>query len=237
LWPCPAPPTPPQPDPPPQPDSPPPKDLRRGGAYDRLLARLAAEDKFSGTVLLAHRGRPVLARSYGMANKDQSIPNGQDTLFNLPLITKSFTAVAIAQLAQQGKVGFHETLGAYLNGFSAEVANTAIVTRVSGQSYFDYVRQHVFRKAGLTRSGFLSRPQVLAVGGANGAGEPHPLRRLSAPPRHRQPAAYPRALGEWPGAATRLDVFPDLDWVSVILSNYDTTINPLVELERELITA
>jgi CubicO group peptidase (beta-lactamase class C family) len=43
--------------------------------------------------------------------------------------------------------------------------------------------------------------------------------------------------GNAPGAATRLDVFPDLDWVSVILSNYDTTINPLVELERELITA
>jgi hypothetical protein len=41
--------------------------------------------------------------------------------------------------------------------------------------------------------------------------------------------------GNGPGKATSLDVFPDLGWVSVILSNYDTTITPM-ELERRLIT-
>jgi hypothetical protein len=43
--------------------------------------------------------------------------------------------------------------------------------------------------------------------------------------------------GSSAGAATRLDIHPDLDWVSVVLSNYDTTINPIVELERQFITA
>lgn len=51
-----------------------PKDVRPGGAYDRFVAQLAAEDKFSGTILLAHRGRTVLARSYGMADRERKIP-------------------------------------------------------------------------------------------------------------------------------------------------------------------
>ncbi|WP_433466456.1 hypothetical protein [Spirillospora sp. CA-128828] len=42
-----------------------PPDIRPGGAYDRYIAKLAAEDKFSGVVLLSHRGRTVLSRSYG----------------------------------------------------------------------------------------------------------------------------------------------------------------------------
>ena len=43
--------------------------------------------------------------------------------------------------------------------------------------------------------------------------------------------------GGGPGASARLDIFPDLNWVSIVLSNYDTTINPIVELARELITS
>ena len=46
-----------------------------GGAYDRYVAELAAEGKFSGVVLLSHRGRTVLSRSYGMADKEKGIPN------------------------------------------------------------------------------------------------------------------------------------------------------------------
>ena len=42
--------------------------------------------------------------------------------------------------------------------------------------------------------------------------------------------------GSGPGRATNLDVYPDLDWVSVVLSNYDSTIDPIVGLERQLIS-
>lgn len=42
--------------------------------------------------------------------------------------------------------------------------------------------------------------------------------------------------GSGPGVATRLDIHPGQDVVSIVLSNYDTTINPVVELSRRLIT-
>jgi CubicO group peptidase (beta-lactamase class C family) len=95
--------------------------------YDEFVAQQAAHDQFSGTVLLAHRGRPVLARSYGMANKALSIPNKQNTIFGLASLSKIFAGIAISQLAAQGKIDFSATLGTYLDGFSPEIANYVTV--------------------------------------------------------------------------------------------------------------
>ncbi|WP_157248008.1 serine hydrolase domain-containing protein [Nonomuraea typhae] len=104
--------------------APEPGGLRR---LERFIADRAGQDLFSGTVLVAHRGRPVLQRSYGMADKEKSLPNGRDTVFDLASITKCCTGVAIAQLAQQGKLAFHEKLGAYLDGFPTGIGDTVTV--------------------------------------------------------------------------------------------------------------
>lgn len=42
--------------------------------------------------------------------------------------------------------------------------------------------------------------------------------------------------GNSAGAATSIRVYPDLDWVSIVLSNYDVTIDPILEFEQGLIT-
>ncbi|MFI0370382.1 serine hydrolase domain-containing protein [Actinomadura sp. 1N219] len=97
------------------------------GAYDRFLKRLAEQDEFSGTVLLAHRGRPVLARAYGMADKERSIPNRVDTIYNLASTAKTFTGLAVVQLARKGRVSFHEPVGTYLDGYPDEVAKHVTV--------------------------------------------------------------------------------------------------------------
>ncbi|OLF09914.1 serine hydrolase domain-containing protein [Actinophytocola xanthii] len=202
-----------------------PDGLRPGGSLDRLVADLAARDAFSGTVLLTHRGRTVLARFYGMADRSRGVPNGPNTLFSLGSVTKMFTGVAIGQLVQRGEVAYHEKLGSYLDGFAADVAeatvhqllthtsglrdymrdeaywaeafawtsveetwersmvyvrkdrlafppgtayeysNTAyhalgaIVAQVSGLSYYDYVRRHVLRAAGMSTADFYSVPR------------------------------------------------------------------------------
>jgi CubicO group peptidase (beta-lactamase class C family) len=205
-----------------------PADLRPGGKLDQLIAQLAAEDKFSGTVLLTHKNKPVLRRSHQMADKARAIPNGPDTIFDLGSVTKMFTGVAIAQLAQQGKIAFGGKVGMYVDGFAPEIANTvrihhllthssglgdyhspeffeqakswdtvekvwdgtmgfvrnlglgftpgggqlysnagyvilgAIVAKVSGQSYYDYVRDHIFRPAGMMSSDYYTRPELVA---------------------------------------------------------------------------
>jgi CubicO group peptidase (beta-lactamase class C family) len=72
-----------------------PRDTRPGGAYDQYVAELAAQDQFSGVVLLAHRGRTVLSRSYGMADKERGIPNHENTAFNLASASGPFLPVAV----------------------------------------------------------------------------------------------------------------------------------------------
>jgi CubicO group peptidase (beta-lactamase class C family) len=134
-----------------QPPAPPPKALQPGGTYDQQLARLAAQDQFSGTVLLAYRDKPVLARAYGMADKDKGIHNRLDTIFAMASVTKLFTAAAVIQLLEQGKIGLYQTLGTYLDGFPAQIAGTVTVhqllTHTSGMSDYlgspAYLQQHL----------------------------------------------------------------------------------------------
>lgn len=204
--------------------------MRRTTGLERLeqyIRDQAAQDRFAGTVLAVRHGRTTLERSYGEADRARSIPNRPDTLFDLASITKMFTAVAIAQLAYEGKVSFNEKLGTYLDGFPSEIASQVtvhqllthtsglgrpptgsapppgsehwdsveelwngnasyirglplrftpgtryeysndgyfvlgeIVAAASGESYYDYVREHIFAKAGMRRSDFYTKPQV-----------------------------------------------------------------------------
>jgi CubicO group peptidase (beta-lactamase class C family) len=128
-----------------------PPDLRPGGTYDRFIAGQAAQDKFSGTVLLTWQGRTVLSRSFGMADRQRSISNGPDTRFALASVTKLFTAVAIHQQVQRGTIEYHEKLGTYLHGFPAVTANVTVhqlLTHTSGMG--DFRRTQAFEDGSRT---------------------------------------------------------------------------------------
>ncbi|MGA5303745.1 serine hydrolase domain-containing protein [Nucisporomicrobium flavum] len=204
--------------------SPIPPDTRPGGAYDRYVADLAADGRFSGVVLLSHRGRTVLSRSYGMADRERGIRNHEGTAFSLSSAGKPFHAVAILQLAQRGKLQVSDPVGKYLRGLDKEIAERVsihhllsgasglaspdedvervfrsraevhayyvrraresrlvgvpglpstthaepevllpalVVEAVTGTTYWDYVEENVFRRCGMTRSGFFTRPRWL----------------------------------------------------------------------------
>lgn len=364
-----------------------PGDLRPGGSYDQFLQQLAAQDQFSGNVLLAHRGLPVLTRSYGMADKLQGIPNGPNTRFWLASVTKAFTATAVLRLVENGQIALDAALGTYLSGFTGDAAskitihhlltmtsgladysqapgwrqeskqwNTAsdvldgtmsfivqekpqflpgsgyfysnsgfvvlgkIVAEVSGQDYWDHMRQNIFVPAGMTLTDFYTQPQVLKlmaegavahnyasqhggsrvdllqfgkplfIGLPDGAGGPYTTTTdllafatalqnstLLGPdyvrlalngkvPLSPRPTPFDEEIqlylsgygltdtlindkhilshaGEGPGVTSNLDIYPTLDWVAIVLENYDLQpfglipdVCPLVKVERQLIT-
>src|SRR5579871_1541757 len=70
---------------------------------EQVQGRVRA-DGFSGAVLVARDGRPILARGYGPANRDYDLPNTPRTKFRIGSVTKPITAVAILTLVQQGKL-------------------------------------------------------------------------------------------------------------------------------------
>jgi len=372
-----------------------PEGLRPGGEFDRFVRRQAEQDLFSGTFLLAHRGRPVLAGSFGMADKALAVRNTLDTRFALASVTKAMTGTAVVQLAQRGVLALPATLGTYLGGFPSAIANAvtihqlltmtsgmgnynvgtnwlqeaptwttpaqvlegtmaiirqqpllfipgtqysysnsgfvvlgAIVQEVTGLPYWDYLRQHVFGPARMTRTDFYTRPELLAlnashevahpfaaqrsggrvdvfdtfgtllyIGLPDGAGGPHTtapdmlgfalalqdgtlLSRSRArqmlngkfpvtPSAATNPGVPPDVARTWqswtigygledtiindqhvlghsgggPGIGTGLDIYPDLDWVAVVLANYDFApfgvsfeTSPIGVLERRLVT-
>jgi tetratricopeptide (TPR) repeat protein len=123
-----------------------PPDTLPGGAYDRYVAQLAAAGDFAGVVQLSHRGRTVLSRSYGMADREKGIPNREGTAFSLSSAGKPFHAVAILQLAQQGKLQLSDPVGRHLTGFAKDIADQVTIHHLlSGTSGLDTPDEDVER--------------------------------------------------------------------------------------------
>lgn len=193
------------------------EEIRR--RIDAYVHDLVEAGRFSGVVLVARDGIPVFEAAYGSANLESEIPNRLSTRFSIASAGKMFTAVAIAQLVEAGKLSYSDTIDRYLPDYPAtaervtidqllthrsgivdffadearfaavkesldpqrdylalfmdeplrftpgerfEYSNSnyillgAVVEKVSGQSYEDYLRAHVFLPAGMTQTGLSS---------------------------------------------------------------------------------
>jgi CubicO group peptidase (beta-lactamase class C family) len=186
----------------------------------------AAAGRFQGAVLVARSGKVIYSDARGPADRENKTPNTLDTKFRMGSMNKMFTATAVLQLVQAGKVKLDAPLGTYLTDYpNRDVATKVtvhhllthtggtgdifgpeftahrldlktlgdyvklygarglefepgskweysnygflllgvIVEKASGQSYYDYVRDHIFAPAGMTGSG--SEPEDVAVPG------------------------------------------------------------------------
>jgi len=183
----------------------------------KFMDKLNAEDAFSGAVLLAKNNKVIFKKAYGMANKGFSIPNNLETKLNIASCTKMFTAVAVFQLIEQGKLSLTDTIGKFLPDYSNKQVSGkvtiehllthssglgdyhgekyvcdkailrkvkdwfplfendslsfepgtkwqysnpgyiilgAIIEKVSGENYFDYIQNHIFNPTGMINTGF-----------------------------------------------------------------------------------
>ena len=81
----------------------------RAADADRYLKRMEAFG-FSGALLVMHKGEVVLAGGYGMADRARNVAVTPDTLFDIGSIVKTFTATAIQQYVDSGKISLDDTL-------------------------------------------------------------------------------------------------------------------------------
>jgi D-alanyl-D-alanine carboxypeptidase len=202
--------------------------MTEAGAMRALSARaerLAGEDEFSGAVLVAKDDRVLFSHAYGLADRKNGIRNTLRTRFRIGSMNKMFTAVAILQLVEAGKVTLTAPLGTYLPDYpNRDVASKvtihqllthtggtgdifgpdfdahrqqlrtladyvklygkrglefqpgsrwgysnygfillgAVIERVTGHGYYDYVQQHIYAPAGMTRTGSLPENHAVA---------------------------------------------------------------------------
>ena len=83
---------------------------------DRVQEHVAAmngPDAFSGAILVAHNGKIVLDQAWGFADETNHIQNTVDTQFCIGSMNKMFTAVAILQLAERGKLALDKPIANY----------------------------------------------------------------------------------------------------------------------------
>jgi CubicO group peptidase (beta-lactamase class C family) len=195
-------------------------------ALGAKLEKDAATGRFAGAVLLGRwensskTSKVLFHRAYGLADRGKNVPNTLDTRFRIGSMNKMFTAVAVLQLAQAGKIKLTDAVGRYISDYpNQEVATKVtihqllthtggtgdifgsefdahrlqlrtlndyvalygkrtpefepgsqwaysnygmilagvVVERVSGQSYYDYVAEHIYKPAGMTFTG--SQPE------------------------------------------------------------------------------
>jgi D-alanyl-D-alanine carboxypeptidase len=78
-----------------------------------LMESYVKANEFTGMVLIACAGKPIFEQGFGMANREWNVPNAPDTKFRLGSLTKIFTATAILQLAEQGKLSIDDPVSKY----------------------------------------------------------------------------------------------------------------------------
>ncbi len=83
---------------------------------DGLLAPLAEKKLPGAAVVVLHAGEVVFAKAYGLADVERGIPNTTHTRMRLASVSKSFTALAVLQLVEQGRLRLEDPLEKYVPG-------------------------------------------------------------------------------------------------------------------------
>lgn len=194
--------------------------------FEEKLDQYMSKD-FSGSVLLVKDNKVIIAKGYNMADYSNNQPNGPDTIHQIGSLTKAFTAAAILQLQEAGKLSVDDPVHKYIKDYpndkvklyhllthtsgipnyttfpdflksinirvsvdeliakikdkslefepgsqysysnSGYVLLGAVIEQVSGQSYGDYLNEHIFTPLGMKRSGYLTKDNIhkdIAVG-------------------------------------------------------------------------
>jgi CubicO group peptidase (beta-lactamase class C family) len=81
----------------------------------RKLNQRARENQFSGAVLVRHGKTDLFRRAYGFANRTWKVKNRPETRFRIASVGKMFTAAAIMQLVEAGKLSLDTHVVEYLD--------------------------------------------------------------------------------------------------------------------------
>src|SRR5262245_52234291 len=79
-------------------------------ALDDYLRPAVEERRFSGVVLVARDGQPLVRKAYGFADWTKRTPNTPETKFKLFSITKQFTAAGVLLLQDRGRLSVRDPI-------------------------------------------------------------------------------------------------------------------------------
>lgn len=87
---------------------------------------------FSGVVLVAKNGKPVLKAVHGYRHFETKEPLQFDDVFELASVSKQFTAMMMMMMAEEGKLRYDDTLGSYISLPYPGITIRQLLTHTSG---------------------------------------------------------------------------------------------------------
>jgi CubicO group peptidase (beta-lactamase class C family) len=87
------------------------------------------------SILIAKKGQIVYEKAFGSANMELNTAMRPDMVFRIGSITKQFTAIAILQLVEQGKISLQDSIQRYVKDFPSKGTTITIenlLTHTSG---------------------------------------------------------------------------------------------------------
>lgn len=92
-----------------------PLNLRKLSAdFDKILLEQFKPDETGCAVLVAKEGQVIYRKAFGMADLELNVPMRPEMVFRIGSITKQFTAIAILQLMEQGKLSLQDEITKYI---------------------------------------------------------------------------------------------------------------------------
>ncbi|MEL7247439.1 MAG: serine hydrolase [Bacteroidota bacterium] len=91
-----------------------------------FLDQLEKHGEFTGSVLFAEEDEILIHRGLGFANASFEVANNKDTKYSIASIVKMFTAVAVLQLHEQGKIDLQKEVGFYLPDYANEAVKNQV---------------------------------------------------------------------------------------------------------------
>jgi len=87
-----------------------------------VLEELKETNTPGAAVAVVSGDRRVFSKGFGVANIETGAPVTPDTLFRIGSVTKMFTAVVLATLADEGRIKLDEPIGKYIKGLNRKLS-------------------------------------------------------------------------------------------------------------------
>jgi D-alanyl-D-alanine carboxypeptidase len=142
-------------------------------ALDSFAGRLAAKDKFAGVLVVRRDGRDLFAKAFGPADANGKLANTLDTKFFSASQGKMFTAIAVFQLIDKGRISLDDTVGKFLTGYpNREIAQKVTVRMLLAHTGGTGEMGILEPQDGANRARVRSIADIIALNGARGPAFP-----------------------------------------------------------------
>ena len=94
---------------------------------DRLMNSYYKNGQFNGTILVKKNDSIIYERAFGLANREWGIGNTLDSKFLIGSVSKSYTALMVLILANEGLIDLNATINTYIPQYEGPGKNQATI--------------------------------------------------------------------------------------------------------------